>query len=281
MDHKTFEHLVKEKYDSLSSGQKKVAEYLIAQLEEAAFSTAVKIGRKVDVSETTVIRLSYALGFSGFSEMQENIQKQLLKNNSYPHAPSSPESMADIEEERSEYARAVEHDINIMRQTLHQLDMHEIGKIADAFMQADRVLVVGSRASYAAAYWFSIALGTLRENVEVTAPAGDVFEKLCDLTEKSVVFAISFPRYSKETLHVAEGAKEQGVTLISATDRILSPIGRISDYILTTEDANSLAPVMSLLYAVVSAINLKYKDRTRARQQRLEQMYSRHEVYVE
>ncbi|MFM1654191.1 MurR/RpiR family transcriptional regulator [Brevibacillus sp. B_LB10_24] len=280
MDQKTFENLVKEKFNSLSSGQKKVAEYLIEQLEEAAFSTAVKIGRKVDVSETTVIRLSYALGFSGFSEMQENIQKQIL-NNSYPHAPSSPDRIADVEDGRSAYARAVEHDIKIMRQTMLQLDVQEIEKIADALIQADRVLVVGSRTSYAAAYWFSITLGTLRDNVEGNAPAGDVMEKLCDLTEKSVVFAISFPRYSKETLQVAKGAKELGATLISATDRILSPIGRISDYILTTEDANSFAPVMSLLYAVITGIHLKYKDKTRARQQRLEQIYSRNEVYIE
>jgi DNA-binding MurR/RpiR family transcriptional regulator len=74
----SFENLVKQKFNGLSAGQKKVAEYLIQNLEEAAFSTAFQIGRKVGVSETTVIRLSYALGFNGFSEMQEGFKNNYL-----------------------------------------------------------------------------------------------------------------------------------------------------------------------------------------------------------
>lgn len=69
MEHMSFEQLVKERFNNLSTVQKKVAEYLIQQLEKAAFSKAVQIGLKAEVSETTVIRLSYALGFKGFTDM--------------------------------------------------------------------------------------------------------------------------------------------------------------------------------------------------------------------
>jgi DNA-binding MurR/RpiR family transcriptional regulator len=40
-----------------------VANYLIENLDEAAFKTAFQIGRKAEVSETTVIRLSYAFAW--------------------------------------------------------------------------------------------------------------------------------------------------------------------------------------------------------------------------
>jgi DNA-binding MurR/RpiR family transcriptional regulator len=58
-----FKKLVKEKFPHLSAGQKKVANYLIENLDEAAFKTAFQIGRKAEVSETTVIRLSYAFAW--------------------------------------------------------------------------------------------------------------------------------------------------------------------------------------------------------------------------
>lgn len=286
MEQITFDTLIKEKFNSLSAGQKKVAEYLIEQLEEAAFSTAGQIGRNVDVSETTVIRLSYALGFNGFSQMQEAIQKQVRKQNNLPYFANSFDQAANVDDELSHFSRVVEKDIHLMRQNLHQLNVGDLWKVVDSLLAADKILVVGYRLSYAAAYWFSFMLSTLRENVELCPPHGDVFEKVCNLTEQSVVIVISFPRYAKEAIHIAESAKKQGASLFSVTDRKLSPIGRISDITLTTEEnvefgSNSSAPVISLLDLVIQGMNLKDSNRIQARQQKLEQLYSGYDVFVE
>jgi DNA-binding MurR/RpiR family transcriptional regulator len=282
----TFESLIKEKFNTLSTGQKKVAVYLIEKLEEAAFSTAVQIGRKVEVSETTVIRLSYVLGFNGFSEMQENIQRQILKNNNLPYTPNVMHHATDMDDEASTFAKVIENEIQILRQTLHQLNVQEMWKVVDTLVKADRILVVGFRTSYAAAYWFSFMLSTLRDNVELFPPTGDVYEKLCNLTDKSVVFVITFARYATESLNIAECAKKQGVTLLSATDRTLSPVGRISDIALMTEEnvesgSNSIAPVINLLNLIIAGMNLKDKERIQQRQQKLEQLYLSCNVFIE
>ncbi|WP_246628988.1 MurR/RpiR family transcriptional regulator [Mesobacillus maritimus] len=63
--------IIKECFSSLSPGQKRVAEYIKGHMDEGALHTAYQIGKKAGVSETTVIRLAYALGFSGFSDLQE------------------------------------------------------------------------------------------------------------------------------------------------------------------------------------------------------------------
>ncbi len=282
----TFESLIKEKFGSLSAGQKKVAEYLIEQLEEAAFSTASQIGRKVDMSETTVIRLSYALGFNGFSEMQEAIQKQIRKQNNLPYPADSLVEAVDVDHELAHFSQVVEKDIHIMRQNLHQLHVNDVWKAVDACIKADKILVVGYRLSYAAAYWFSFMLSTLRENVELCPPHADVYEKVCNLTDQSVMFVISFPRYAKEAIHLAECAKKQGTTLLSVTDRKLSPVGRLSDIALTSEEnveyeSNSIAPVISLLNVIILGIKLRNHERIQARQQKLERLYSSCEVFVE
>ncbi|MFY0545990.1 MurR/RpiR family transcriptional regulator [Brevibacillus sp. H7] len=286
MDQATFENLIKEKYESLSAGQKKVAEFLIDHLEEAAFSTAGQIGRKVDMSETTVIRLSYALGFNGFSEMQEKIQSQIRKNHHLPYASNSLDSAVNTDDELRVFSKVVEKDIQIMRETLHQLNVEDLWKVVDALVKADKILVAGYRLSYTAAYWFSFMLGTLRENVELCPPIGDVYEKLCNLTDRSVVFVISFPRYAREAVHIAECAKQQGATLLCVTDRMLSPVGRLSDIALTTEEnlelgSNSISPVISLLDLIIIGMNLRDKERIQLRQQRLEKMYSSHDVFIE
>ncbi|MCP8968985.1 MurR/RpiR family transcriptional regulator [Ectobacillus ponti] len=274
-----FQTIAKEKFPQLSAGQKKVAAYMVEHLEEAAFITAFQIGQKAKVSETTVIRFSYALGFDGFSEMQHIIQRQLLQQTDISHAA------LQLREE-DPFAKVIESEIHILRHLLNRTTVRDIWKAVDALVGADQVLIAGHRISHAAAYWFSYTLGALREHVRLCSPAGDFYEKLCSLTDQSVVVIFSFPRYANETLKIAECTKEQGICLISVTDRLLSPVGRISDIVLTTEEhaesgRNSMASVISLLDLVIAGIHERDQHRVQAYQQKLEKLYSGYEVFAE
>ncbi|MEH7126944.1 MurR/RpiR family transcriptional regulator [Neobacillus drentensis] len=282
---KSFETIIKDKYETLSPGQKKVAKYLIEKLDESAFTTATMIGRKVEVSETTVIRLSYALGFNGFSEMQHYIQQQIVKKSLHPFN-SDPKTESRVEEHSSLFTELLEKEILSQRQTNHQLNETELWKVVDVLIKADRIFILGMGASYAPAHWFSFQLHTLREHVTLCPSTGEIYERLADLSDQSVLFVISFPRYSKETLHIAECAKKQGVPLVCVTDRLLSPLGRMADYTLTTEEdsesaAHSITPAIILLDYIIAGMNVKDSVQIQIRQQKLEELYSNYGVFVE
>ncbi|MCM3117818.1 MurR/RpiR family transcriptional regulator [Neobacillus sp. MER 74] len=282
---KSFETIIKEKYDTLSPGQKKVAKYLIEKLDESAFSTAMMIGRKVEVSETTVIRLSYALGFNGFSEMQNYIQQQIVNKSLHPFS-SDPQVERKEEEHTSLFTEILEKEILSQRQTNHQLNETELWKVVNELINADRIFILGMGASYAPAHWFSFQLHSLRDQVTLCPSTGEIYERLGDLSERSVLFIISFPRYSKETLHIAECAKKQGIPLICVTDRLLSPIGRIADLTLTTEEdsesaAYSITPAILLLDFIIAGMKMKDSHQIQARQQKLEELYSNYHVFIE
>jgi DNA-binding MurR/RpiR family transcriptional regulator len=283
MEYLTFKLLVKEKFSQLSPGQKKVAKFMIENLEECAFKTAFQIGKKAEVSETTVIRLSYALGFEGFSDMQISVQNEFLQLNKGENLIEKEMNEPIIE---NTFTKIIENEVNILRNLLEPSNVKEIWKVVDALIEADQILIVGHRFSHVAALWFSNMLSSLRENVSLCSPAGDFYEKFCNLTERSVVVAFSFPRYAKDTLNYAECTKEQGIRLISVTDRLLSPIGRISDIVLTTEEnlesgTNSIASVMSLLDLVIAGMYEKDQKRIQKYHQKLEKLYSSYEVFIE
>ncbi|WP_037464527.1 MurR/RpiR family transcriptional regulator [Shimazuella kribbensis] len=278
----SFAQLVKEHFENLSPGQKKVAEYLLQQLEEAAFRTAVQIGRKVQVSETTVTRLSYALGFSGFSQMQSFIQRQIVNG----RETVVEEKMDYADDSLAPFVELIQNDISILKQTVNQLDLVNLLKVADALLDADQILVIGSRSSYGPAHWFSFMLSTFREHVSLSEPKGLIYEKICDLTDKSVVFVISFPRYTKETIEIAENAKQLGAKIISVTDLYLSPVGRISDITLITEEnigtgTDSIVPVIGLLDLILLAVSRRNPSQIQKRKQRLERLYTSGEVFLE
>ena len=53
----------------MSKTHKKIAEYLLSNYESAAFLTSIVLARNCGVSESSVIRFSMMLGYSGFTEI--------------------------------------------------------------------------------------------------------------------------------------------------------------------------------------------------------------------
>ena len=62
----------------LSKGHKKLVQYISTNYDKAAFMTASKLGEKVGVSESTVVRFATEIGFKGYPELQKELQMAIL-----------------------------------------------------------------------------------------------------------------------------------------------------------------------------------------------------------
>ncbi|MGG1662567.1 MurR/RpiR family transcriptional regulator [Brevibacillus sp. NRS-1366] len=282
---KTFQHLIKEKYPDLSPGQKKVAEFLVTSLEQSSLYTISQISREVGVSETTVIRLAYALGLNSFSEMQKMIREEML---SYKYHSSQSISISEREEVKDTniFAHSIQHEKRMLDYLVNQVREEDIWKTAELLIKADRVFVGGFRESYTAAYWLYYTLNQLRDHVFGSSPTGYIPETLCNFTENSVVILFSQPRYSKESLVLAEQAIKQKATLIAMTDRPLSPIGQLATITLTIGEnteifSDHVLPHLSLSQLIVMAMHQKDQENIRERQEKLEQIYNHTGMFIE
>ncbi|MDD3299181.1 MAG: N-acetylmannosamine kinase, partial [Firmicutes bacterium] len=70
--------LISSSFSELSKGQKLIAQFITTQYDKAAFMTAAKLGERVGVSESTVVRFAIALGYEGYPELQKALQ-ELIK----------------------------------------------------------------------------------------------------------------------------------------------------------------------------------------------------------
>ena len=66
---------IEQAYKTMSKGQKQIARYILENYDKAAFVTASKMGSVVGVSESTVVRFAYALGYDGYPELQRSLQE--------------------------------------------------------------------------------------------------------------------------------------------------------------------------------------------------------------
>lgn len=279
-DKMNLEKLIYDKIPSLSAGQRKVAEYILNNKDEFSYATLAKLSKDISVSETTVIRFAYSLGFDSFSAMQQKIREEIL---SVPQRNTT-----DAPQNQTFYQRIFSKETQALQDWIAHIDEALLDQIADALLNADQILVTGARSSYQAATWFGNRLNLLLGNTYVIQEFYEPrFDLLNSITEKTVILSIAFARYTKWTYHYAESAKKTGATLISITDTVSSPFFNISDHtVLAAPVKDSMgfsSPICMycLFDAITAKIHKERQDRIIERLKKYEDTYRDFDMFYE
>ncbi len=266
----------------LSDKKKQVAKYIADNYIEAAFLTAAELARRSSVSEPTVIRLAVDLGYAGFPEMRSALQDKVQgKLTTLSRLKGSHRFKAS----KNPAVQSLVTDMKNLENTLHNINVRTLNRVVNQIVQADKVIILGYKMSSCLAQFFQMALKKSIDNtIAVTTSPGQFQEELVFTTEKSVVIAISFPRYTTAVVRNFRMAKQQSVTTIAITDSELSPlVDHATDYLLARCDfvsyIDSFAAAMSLLCAIATAVSIKSEDETLPRLEELEELWEKNEVF--
>ena len=269
-------------YKSLSKGQKQLANYIMENYDRAAFITASKMGRIVGVSESTVVRFAYALGYDGYPELQKSLQ-ELIRNK----LTSVQRIQLTSDLKQDDVLKSVlKADMANIRATIDSIDNAAFNSSIDALLNAEKVYIVGVRSAAPLAQFRSYYLNFVLDNViTVNMIVSDAYESMVRISANDVCIGISFPRYSRRTIEALTFAKSRGAKLIAITDSAFSPLAELADHALIARSdmasfADSLAAPLSLINAIIVATSLQRKDEVYERFSQLEGIWGRQNVYV-
>ncbi|MDV2684078.1 MurR/RpiR family transcriptional regulator [Alkalihalophilus lindianensis] len=280
MQEQSFIDLVKDYFPFLSPGQKKVAECILHEMDHSVLLTAFQLGQRVGVSETTVIRLAYTLGFNGYSHMQEAIRKNWLVKKT----TASNQTHEDPNE--SSFQNQINQEIKILQLLSQNLDHNNISQALNLLVKSERIFIGAFGSSFAAGYWLEYHLKQLRPNVILSHPYGFTPQDILEINKESVALLFSYPRYRKETIRLANCFKKQQTKIIAITSDILSPVAQLADITLVTENNigaghHSIASVISFLEILITGFEEKVPEASGRRQQKLESIYHDQDLFIE
>ena len=66
---------LKQRYNQFSKSQRRIADYILEHYSKAAYLTAARLGQQAQVSESTVVRFAFELGFDGYPALQAALQE--------------------------------------------------------------------------------------------------------------------------------------------------------------------------------------------------------------
>ncbi len=271
-------------YNRMSKGQRIIAEFMINNYDKAAFMTASALGNTLNISESTVVRFANTLGYSGYRELQKELQEVVKNKLTTVQRMSIAEGLSKGE---YNYAKVMESDIDNIKKTISEIDKNSINKAADLFIESNNIYVIGLRSSTFLAGYLCFYLNFLFSNVKlITAGPNDVFEQLVKADKNDVVMGITFPRYSKKTIEALDYAKSKGCSIISLTDSLISPASSKSDVSLIAKSdmisfVDSLVAPMSLINAFIIALGEKKKVDINSYFEELERIWQDYNVYDE
>ncbi|MFJ1602100.1 MurR/RpiR family transcriptional regulator [Streptomyces sp. NPDC088253] len=266
----------------LSPGQRRIAQYLIEHITEAAFLSITDLAERVGVSQPSVTRFAAAVGFSGYPALREKLQAIALSTlSSTPGAPA--------EDQGNELQLAVDAEIENLENLRRDFaDPDQVITIGRALSQSTPLTVLGLRISVSLAEYFAYAARRIHPDVRLVTRGGSVaYDALLQSREAGGTWLLAFgmPRHAQETLTAVRVARSAGLKVALITDLGLGPLADEADATFTVGTGARLvfdsyaAPVM-MSAALLQAMSDADPERTQARLEEYEQIAEQHQFFL-
>ncbi|MCX4579763.1 MurR/RpiR family transcriptional regulator [Streptomyces sp. NBC_01571] len=266
----------------LSPGQRRIAQYLIEHITEAAFLSITDLAERVGVSQPSVTRFAAAVGFSGYPALREKLQAIALSTlGSTPGAPT--------EDRGNELQAAVDVEIDNLENLRRDFaDPDQVIELGRALSRSTPLTVLGLRISVSLAEYFAYAARRVHPDVRVVTRGGSVaYDALLQSREAGGTWLLAFgmPRHAQETLTAVRVARSAGLKVALITDLALGPLADEADITFTVGTGSRLvfdsyaAPVV-MSAALLQAMTDADPERTQARLEEYEQIAEQHQFFL-
>ena len=254
--------LIAERAASLPKRLTQIASYALDQPDEIAFGTVSSIAAAAQVQPSALVRFSQAMGYQGFSGMQEVFRSRLRERS--PNYGERLQQLREHAEEASKpslifqgFCKASAKSIAGLQE---KLDPAVLDRAVERLARAHTIYLLGLRRSYPIAAYMAYAFGKLGVRaILVDAVGGLAAEQMTFATPEDAVLAISFAPYATETVHLAHEAGARRVPLVAVTDSPFSPLAQNAEIWIEVSEADfegfrSMAATLTLAMTLSVAI---------------------------
>lgn len=227
-------------YDTLGRGEKKIADWLLAHPSELISLSISEVASVCGCGDATVIRFAKRLGLSGYQELKINVAREMGGNLTGNLAFSPEDTVMEV------YNKHIA-DIKItLDETRTYLNPTAMEKSAEALCNARSISIIGLGNSAPIAQ--DAAHKFLRAGLPASAYSDNHMQMIVTshLGPGDVVMAISHSGSSVDIVSALERAKSNGATTICITNHGKSPVDKHSDYLLYTNAQETKYSILAM-----------------------------------
>ncbi|GAB2609560.1 MurR/RpiR family transcriptional regulator [Kribbella endophytica] len=265
----TLQERVASRMSSLTATERKVAEYLAAHPQEAAFASAEELGRSTGTSDASVVRTAKALGFDGLPGLKRSLQGHLQTlltpanrlSNSLQSVNDGPEAMLSA---------TLRDHIERLQAAERTLDGAEFRRAVELLGAARETLVCGFAGLDGVSAYIATHLTRIGHRARAASDTGyRLADRLLLLGPEDVAIVMAHNRIQRESRVVLDHCIAVGVPVILLTDTLGEALRDKVDVVLSAPMSRpgtftSQATVLILLEALTIAVAAQDRDRALA-----------------
>ena len=228
-----FKDILADRYDSLSTRLKQVADFISEEPMVIAFETMSVISVKAGVPISTLSRFANTFGFDGFSKMQ------VLFSDQYFHKPrdykerikrARKEDLLKVDTVQGIFESLGDSNIKAMEEVLVGIPASKLEEAIALLSKADTIYVQGARRAYPVASYLSYMLIKEDLNVVLLDGAGGMSAPMLkQMKENDILLITTFKPHAQESVAAIERAHKVGAKIVAITDSQMSEHGRKAD----------------------------------------------------
>ncbi len=258
------------RYPSLSRQLQKIARFALENPDELALETVTTVAQRAEVQPSSMVRFAQAIGFDGFSTMQQVFRSNLMASTlSYRERIQSLRKNrgAPFEDPDAVIADFVDDGIAALEMLRDHIPRERLSQAVDILADAEGIYVLAQGRAFPVAFYLSYALSRLERRCHLLDGVGGLLRQQADLvTAKDAVIAVSFHPYSPMVVDIVTERSEKGVPIVAITDSPLSPLaleGRVAFEIRDNRQRpfRSLVAPMCLAQSLVDSLGHRMAEK--------------------
>ena len=272
-----FRQRLEDHLPSLTKSQRRIASYLLAGYDEAAFLSAADLAERLNVSQATIVRFAQAIGYDGFPELRRCLQ-ELFRARATPASRLQCKLSELASSQGHILTKVLDMEVQYLTEASHSIELDDFDRAVDILLSGQRIFVFGSGPSGILADLGELRLRRLGVlTISMTESGRHLLEKLQLLQQGDVVLATGFQTVRSELVAVLDYARALGCRAILLTDTLGPVLRSKADVVLAARRGpvstfHSLTVPMSILNALVLGVAMARHDESLAALNRLEQM---------
>ena len=233
-------------YPTLSPQLQRLARYALDRPHDLALGTVAAVAEANAVQPSSTIRFANALGFDGFSQMQQVFRSHLVERGA-PYRERIKRMQRGAQAESGVLHQFVGEAVDELRQLEEHVDPKALAAAVKLLAAAPQIHVLAQRRAFPVAAYLAYALNQLELRAHLLDGLGGMLDGFArNIGKGEVLVVASFRNYSPAVVEAALAAQARGVSVVAITDSALSPLKPAADVCFELGDDSS-RPFRSLV----------------------------------
>jgi DNA-binding MurR/RpiR family transcriptional regulator len=243
--HESYEDLraeIARRHPRFADRLKLIAEFALDHPTDMALGTVAEVAQRAHVQPSAIVRFARALGYGGFTEMQQVFRSRLVAS----VAPSYKERIAglrrdgrfhDVKNPRAVLSRFASEGMVSLESLQDSVREKDLARAIVLLGAAHTIYVLGLGGSFPVAAHLTYVLRKLGRRVMLLDGLGSALgDQAAVATPQDAMIAISFKTYNPDTVRLFPVLVARGLPAVAITDSLLSPIVEGADVVFEIPD---------------------------------------------